>query len=238
MSLRIDEGAAGYGIYWMILELLRDAPGYRVTNYPKAIAFAINEPDIDLVARVLARDGLFTMDDSGQVYSPWLLEQMEAYDERKKKLQEAGRKGAAIRFHGTAKENSEPLATLFDTGGHPIAYNATQSDITKQNPTPSIGQNWGGWRDICDHPGERVSPELLDTLCKTQPDGHAPGYIAQVCIRYGMGENVLNFLCELTNNADLTNDTYIKFCAIVRRVEGQKWHPEHPANFFLSKLLA
>ena len=51
-----------------------------------------------------------------------------------------------------------------------------------------------------------------------------------------MTEAVCDFICNASNNAELTNPTYKKFCALVARIQGQKWKPEHPANFFLSKL--
>lgn len=236
LSLRIEEGAAGYGVYWMILEMLRDAPNYRLQNNVKAIAFAINEGDIDLVRRVTSDTLLFDVDDDGLLYSPWLLQQMGAYDERKRKLQEAGRKGAAARFHSSKSEDSKAIATPKPANSDPIAYNTTQLDMTEHDITSTSDTGVRNWRSICANPGDSIDPGLLDALCKTSPEGHAPGYIAQVCIRYGMGSNVLDFLCEATEGAKVTNATYLKFCAIVKRVEGQKWRPEHPANFFLSKL--
>ena len=82
LRLRIDEGSAGYGVYWMVLELLRDAPDYKLTADAKTLAFAINEPDIDLVQRVITNLALFDQDDDGNLFSPWLNEQLSAYDDK------------------------------------------------------------------------------------------------------------------------------------------------------------
>ena len=59
LAMRIQEGAAGYGIYVMLLELLRDSETRSLVMNPKNLAFAINEPDVSLVERVITQYGLF-----------------------------------------------------------------------------------------------------------------------------------------------------------------------------------
>lgn len=225
LALRIEEGAAGYGIYWMLLELLRDAPNYKFSANPKALSFAINESDSATVERVVRNYGLFDFDDSGLMFSPWLLEAMGEYDERKAKLREAGRRGAAHRWAAAADNNGQAIATPSVEDGQAIAYNATKRDITLRDITLP---------DLSGSP--KVSTELVEALSMTQAEGHAPGYVAQVCLQYGMSEGALNFLCERTNNAEVTNPTYLKFCAIVRRIQAEKWVPKHPDGFFLKKV--
>ena len=53
LSMRIQEGSAGYGVYVMLLELLRDADNRRLVFNPRHLAFAMNEPDVELVQRVV-----------------------------------------------------------------------------------------------------------------------------------------------------------------------------------------
>mgnify|MGYP003548444143 FL=1 len=67
-------------------------------------------------------------------------------------------------------------------------------------------------------------------------EGHAPGYLAQICCNYHMGDNVLAAMLKLTNNADLTNPRYKALCAKIRDMEAKKWRPNMPANFFLKFL--
>ena len=225
LALRIEEGAAGYGVYWMLLELLRDAPDYKFSSNPKALAFAINEHDLQLVERVVRNYGLFDFDDSGLMFSPWLCEAMGDYDDRKAKLREAGRRGAAHRWGVSSRENGEAIATPSLENGEAIAYNATKRDITLRDITLP---------DLSGSP--KVSQELVEALAMTQQKGHAPAYVAQVCLQYGMSEGALNFLCEHTNNAEVTNPTYQKFCATVKRIQAEKWTPKHPDGFFLKKV--
>ena len=98
LAMRIQEGSAGYGVYIMLLELLRDAESRSLVFNPANLAFAINEPDIELVRRVCTEYGLFDLSDDNRLSSPWLEAQMAAYDDAKQAAREAGRRGAAKRY--------------------------------------------------------------------------------------------------------------------------------------------
>lgn len=235
-ALLIEEGHAAYGIYWMVLELLRDNPGYKVSDNVKSIAWAIHCQDIGMVERVLHNYGLFDIDDSGLLFSPWLVDQMEAYDSKKRKLQEAGRRGAAKRF--ASKNNGEAIATpsMDDGEANSNIYNVTQRNITYQNPTTSTDVDEEDWRVICQSQGLKVDDDFVKALAATQPEGHATGYVAQVCRQYGIGQNVLDYLLRITGNASLDNSRYTAFVALVKRIEREHYMPKHPANFFCSKL--
>lgn len=235
--LLIDEGHPGYGVYWMVLELLRDCPAYRISNNVKSIAWSIHCNDVELVGRVLQNYALFDIDDNGLLFSPWLCQQMGAYDERKKKLQEAGRRGAAKRFAPAASEDGQAIASPSVEDGQAIAYNVTQHNITKHDitqPTQAVAEDW---REICRNQGAAIDPIELGNVASIQTEGHAQGYIMQVCIQYGMGRNVYNALCRITEEARVSNPTYRKFCTIVERIQKEKYRPEYPANFFFSKIL-
>lgn len=236
LTLRIEEGSAGYGIYIMVLQLLRDMPMYSMGDNPKRIAFALNEPDISMVERVLHNYGLFDIDDDGLLNSPWLSEQLSVYDQKKKKLQEAGRRGAAKRFGNG--NNGEAIATPSNGDGEAIAilHNATQYNITefdKTTPSESVKEDW---KSICASQGLRVDEDYVLAIAATQPEGHAPGYIAQVCCQYGIGQNVLDYLLRVTDNANKDDRRYKQFCGIVNRIQREKYNPQYPANFFCSKL--
>lgn len=236
LRLRIDEGAAGYGVYWMLLELLRDAPDYKLTADPRALAFAINEPDTTLVERVINNLALFDRDTEGNLFSPWLNEQLSAYDDKKRKLQEAGRRGAARRYQAKSIDNGVAIATPSGDDGVAIAiqHNIMQPNITDET-TPSESTE-DDWRVICQSQGLKVDDELVSAIAQTQPEGHAPGYVAQVCRQWGMGQNVLDYLLRITDNAAITNTRYKAFCGLVAKITREKYSPKYPANFFCSKL--
>ena len=225
VALRIDEGAAGYGIYWMVLELLRDAPAYRYSSSAKAIAFALNLPDVDQVQRVISSYGLFDVDDNGLLYCPWLEAQLSTYSDKKQALQEAGRRGAAKRWGKASTFDSHPIATLSQDDSHPMAYNITQPNITLHNPTPS------GMDD-----GEAISLEFLESLQGQEHSGHNTRYIAQICYQYGMSAAAWQQLCEATDMALMESPRYQTLCAEVKRIQKEQFKPKHPLKFFLSKI--
>lgn len=236
VSLLIEEGFEGYGLYWAILEVLRDAPRYRYSNDPRVWAYVLHAQDTDQIERILTNYGLFDTDDNGLLFSPWLIEQLESYDDTRRKRQEAGKRGAASRWGISSSRDGNAMAKPSLEDGNAMAYNNTNAtNSMKENETPSMV---GGVdiRLLCQEQGEPISAGLLQTLCDTQPEGHAPGYIAQVCMQYNMGEKVLNFLCERTDNANVANPTYKQFVALVRRIQAEKYPLKYPANFFLTKL--
>lgn len=154
LSMRIQEGAAGYGVYMMLLELLRDAEGRAVVYNPQHLAFAINEPDASLVERIATKYGLFTIDKAKCMRSPWLDAQMAEYDAKKAAAVEAGRRGAAKRYGKkpeAAPENGNPMGGAMGSLKVPNSNKPNPNIInsTEINPTTSksrlLGLSWGKW---------------------------------------------------------------------------------------------
>lgn len=108
ITMRRSEGATGYGIYVMILEIMRDSEGLRLYDDPDAIAFAINEDDIALVSRVCHDYSLFRLTDDGYLISPFLQFCQEQADERKSKAREWGRAGAKARYSRADQQQPSP----------------------------------------------------------------------------------------------------------------------------------
>lgn len=98
LKIRMKYGAEGYGIYFMILERLREDKEYMsVTDY-NVIAFDLRV-DASKVKAVVEDFGLFVFTENGEYfYSEILNENMEIKDEISKKKSEAGKKGAAKRW--------------------------------------------------------------------------------------------------------------------------------------------
>lgn len=237
VSLLMEEGYEGYGLYWAIIELLRDAPSYHYTSDEKVLAYVLHAPDPGAVQRVIRNFGLFDFDDDGLLFSPWLQQQLNGYEEKKAAFKEAGRRGAARRWHKSDdRVNGEAIATPSNGDGEAIAnnitYNNTQQNITQPNPKEE--KEWG---EILKNQGLKVTDEMVEYLCNHAAKGHNSGYIAQVCRDYGMGENVLTFLVERMDYARLDHPLYQKFCEIVKRIQAEKFKPKQPAAFFLSKLM-
>ena len=236
VPLLMQEGFAGYGLYMAMLEVLRDANDYKFSGDPKVWAFVLHAQDVDQVRRVLDNYGLFDRDDNGLVFSPWLTGSLVSYEDKKTRLQEAGRKGAAKRWAAARKEDGQAIANPSLEDGQAIAYNITKYNPIEQNESQSNQGDGQDWRGVLSIQSKKVDADYLEVLSSTQQEGHAPAYVAQVCMHFGMTEAVCDFICERTNNAEVTHPIYRKFCAIVTRLNGEKWKPNLPANFFLAKL--
>lgn len=80
MSLRMDHGAAGYGVYFMLLERCGESAGYTSVKDLKLIAFDLRA-DQDLIRSVIDDYDLFKLSGDGErFYSESFLERMAIKD--------------------------------------------------------------------------------------------------------------------------------------------------------------
>ncbi len=94
LRLRQAYGAAGYGVYFMLLERLREEGGYTSDRDYDMIAYDLRE-DKDLIRAVVEDFGLFEIShDGSQFSSKGFIERMELREIRSL----AGRKGASGRW--------------------------------------------------------------------------------------------------------------------------------------------
>lgn len=107
--MRRQEGAAGYGVYVMILELMRDSEGQRVYDDAESIAFALHEDDVSLISRICHDYSLFTLTDDGYLVSPFLAMCQQQADERAAKAREWGKMGAKARYSRADGAQSTPI---------------------------------------------------------------------------------------------------------------------------------
>jgi uncharacterized phage protein (TIGR02220 family) len=89
-------GLEGYGIYWILIEMLRDQPGYR---YPLSLIPAISRrynTTTEKVKTVVNNYGLFGLDEK-DFFSLSLLRRMEHLDKKRIQASYAGKKSAEAR---------------------------------------------------------------------------------------------------------------------------------------------
>ena len=119
IRLRMRHKASGYGVFFMILERLREEPEYMSVKDYNMIAFDLRE-DASLIKSVIEDFGLFVFTEDGKYfYSESFKKRMGYKDDKSKKRSEAGKKGVAKRWG--KKELEIANATEF------IA-NATEND--------------------------------------------------------------------------------------------------------------
>lgn len=106
IRLRMRYKAAGYGVYFMILERLREEPNYMSVKDYNMIAFDLRE-DASLIKSVVEDFGLFVFTEDGKYfYSESFNRRMAVKDEKARKQAEAGRKGMASKWGGTGNGGS------------------------------------------------------------------------------------------------------------------------------------
>lgn len=256
LSMRIQEGSAGYGVYVMLLELLRDAENRRLVFNPRHLAFAMNEPDVELVRRVVQDYGLFNLDDQERITSPWLEAQMAEYDAKKAAAVAAGKRGAARRYGKVADESSgEDRVPM---GGAMATQSVPDSNITQHNkpneinPTKSklLGMTW---RDMT---GEdlfslaRKKEPLIDDMsrkviaerqkefdAKYGHDRYNFMAIVDDCDYFSVGVSMFAWLVKYTNNARLGTPEMNRLGKLVYDCRNAKFVPKYGADYLLTKLL-
>ena len=126
IALRIRYGAEGYGVYFMLIEMLQAAPGCVLEKDYKALAF-----DLRVSARriksIVEDFDLFTPTDGGErFYSERLIKYASEVDESYERYAEAGRKGMKARWN-----KSEPITMLSEKHNDVIDFD---NDVIQTAP--------------------------------------------------------------------------------------------------------
>lgn len=150
LKMRMSEGSSGYGIFMMLLELLRDSDGYQTAYDPNVLAWALHESDIPKLQNVCEKYGLFQITEDKQICCPWLTSVMAQHEEKKKKLSEAGKRSAASRAakaeqpQAPLQPSSNEVATTLITppqgGSNVVASNEQQTKTNKRNQNKKTTQ--------------------------------------------------------------------------------------------------
>ena len=256
LAMRIQEGAAGYGIYVMLLELLRDSETRCLVMNPKNLAFAINEQDVALVERVITQYGLFEVAPDGAFRSPWLQQQLEEYDAKKEAAREAGRRGAARRYgrepSSADSENRVAIGTPCPPPSAPHS-NITQYNNTNEiKPTKSklLGMSWEGYSgDDLFCLARTIEPPLDDItkqwaaakqkeLDRDRGRGkHNLDILLEISGHYNLGDEMFTFLLKYTNLGQVGRPELVKLIAIYNGNKKDGFTPKYPAEYLLTKLL-
>ncbi|GIM52003.1 hypothetical protein CAPN004_10330 [Capnocytophaga cynodegmi] len=97
LSVRVNMGAEGYGIYFMVIEKLLESGEYTLVKDYNVIAFDLRVGS-DKIKAVVENFGLFQFTEDGKrFYSESLLRRMKPLDNLRKQRSEAGKKSAENR---------------------------------------------------------------------------------------------------------------------------------------------
>lgn len=171
LDLRSEHGAEGYGVYWMVLEVLHQNGGVMQWQC-KRLAFAL-QVQSDLLKCVVEDYDLFALD-GDSFYSKRLLSELEAREEIAEKRRKAGAKGGKRK----AIAKQVPSKTV------PREEERREEDITP--PTPYKGdlldadfiEFWNLYdkkrdKDKCQKKWKRLNKDEKVRIFK-----HVPRYVA------------------------------------------------------------
>lgn len=127
IPLRIKKGTEGYGVYFMILERLREEPDYTSIKDYNTLAFDFRVGS-DLVKSVVEEFGLFQFTEDGKrFYSEGFTARMQKKDEKSNKA-----RGAARKRWENKQTHGKPDANALQTQGETDASKGKETKL-KEN---------------------------------------------------------------------------------------------------------
>lgn len=112
IALRMKLGWEGYGLYWALIEKLRDATNYMCVKDYNLIAFDLRS-DAAKIKSIIEEFGLFafTINETGECfYSMSLIKRMTQFDSAKAKLSVSGIKGNLIKNKHITKAKAASMS--------------------------------------------------------------------------------------------------------------------------------
>lgn len=247
LKMRMTEGSAGFGLYILLLEQLRNSDSLSIALDLNVLAWSLHEPDTERLRRVIEDYGLFELSPAGVMSSPWLTSVMAEHEQRRAKLSAAGKKSAALRQQG-----SNQVATTLPAAPQPpcneVAKNGQQinKEINKKinkNTTPSTNGE-GEEVDIFDE-------EYISAVGKSQcdlfdPDKHAVGMVSDAkhnynvliaaALQYRLTVHQFVVLNKAIDDCTIGTARFMAFIAALRHCKETNFKPNFPFEYFMSKL--
>lgn len=154
IALRIKYKWEGYGLYWALIEKLRDSKDYMLKADYNVLAFDLRS-DAALIKSILNDFGLFAFTDNGECfYSKSLIMRMKPLDDKRAKLSNAGKLGNERRWKSSqhiSPPDNNVIATQSPPDSQPIAYLSQEESKLEEskredNISPSPPLKGGGKR--------------------------------------------------------------------------------------------
>lgn len=122
-------GLEGYGIYWVLVEILREQPSYKYPlNLLPALARRFNSTHEKFKAVVFSYD-LFTVENEMLFFSNSLIERMNVLEEKRLKRSIAGKAGNAVKYGN--KQNELAMRSQCDPNDDAMRSECLASKVNK-----------------------------------------------------------------------------------------------------------
>jgi hypothetical protein len=112
LQLRVSHGWEGYGLFWALIESLRDSPTYELPLDSMAglsLGYGLANGTLDGLLKACYKLGLLHHNDT-HFWSASLKRRMEIMEATRKSLSVAGKAGAKVRWQGHKPRNATPMA--------------------------------------------------------------------------------------------------------------------------------
>lgn len=196
MKVRMKLGAEGYGIFFMLIERLREEEGYKSTIDCDTLAFDLRvEPE--KVKQVIENYDLFKFTEDGKYfYSDSFNERMEMMDLKRKKLAEAGKKGAEKRWGNKPKDSnaiatpkqshSNPNSDLIAIDSNKIKLNKIKLNKTKLNKNKVVVAETNEAENLADEPATTTEQKQISDVLNFYENhfGMMSDYIRQSILKW------------------------------------------------------
>lgn len=258
LRMRMQEGAAGYGIFMMLCELLRDSPNYSTAYDPSVLAWALHEADIPRVERVCQNYGLFSISDQKNICCPWLSAIMAQHEEKRAKLSAAGKRSAEARARKAEQEQpssqqpSNEVATMLQGGGQPPSslpnQDAQQTKANKTNQkkskTPAIQIEGLEGEDIFSEDfikrvGRDATPAFdleLHGAVLIQDKEHNPNPLIAAAATFQLSWPQVQALHVATRRSLIGSAPFMAFLAACRHCQDTQFKPKFAFEYFMSRI--
>lgn len=139
LALRMKHGWEGYGLYWALVEKLREASSYSLSRNYNIIAFDLRV-DAAKIKSIIEDFGLFSFTDNGECfYSDSLIKRMAPKDEAKKQASVSGIIGNLIKWGHATREQLERM-----TPDQIIEFRDSVTALKSEDQTNSNRNSIGG----------------------------------------------------------------------------------------------
>jgi hypothetical protein len=175
-------GLEGYGIFWVLIETLRDQPKYKapMAMLP-ALARRYNSSGEKFRA-VVSRYGLFSIDNDEFFYSEPFSRRMEAIDKKRKELSDAGKLGNIIRWQSRGDSGGDGEAIAIK--GKERKSNQIKGKTKSAGYPPDFELAWELYKRKGSKKLALSEWKNLTEDKKTKVNSHIPAYIANTEPKY------------------------------------------------------
>ena len=243
LAMMAREGAHGYGVFLLLLQLARDDEDRWLPNDVAQLSYAIRETDTELVGRILQNYDLFQPTNDKFVECPVLSDLMSEYDTKKAAAQAAGKRGAAARYgKATAEQpHSDPIATPQQPHNNSTLLNKTEGNPT-QSRSKLLGEKFQGRAgaelvSFCRSEGKAIDEAFIGLCEKAAKPGFTPYFLAKSCAWFGVNEKIFAAVLKWCNYAKYGDPRYAFLLKLQEDAEKADFRPKYPAEYIISKCI-